>query len=71
MLATRGCHLRVVEAILSRDPNVNVVDYNGLSALAVAAREGYVDVSQHLINSGAYVNTGKEFWHNFYHLIFS
>jgi ankyrin repeat protein len=58
MLATRGCHLRVAEAILSREPNVNVVDYNGLSALAVAAREGYVEIAQLLINSGAYVNTG-------------
>lgn len=58
MLAVRGCHFKVVEAILSRDPNVNVVDYNGLSALTVAAREGYIEIAKALINSGAYVNTG-------------
>lgn len=58
MLATRGCHLKVVEALLSREPNVNVVDQNGLSALAIAAREGYIEIAQLLVNSGAYVNTG-------------
>jgi uncharacterized protein YuzB (UPF0349 family) len=40
MLATRGNHLKVVEHLFSRDPNVNIVDYNGLSALGIAAREG-------------------------------
>jgi ankyrin repeat protein len=59
MLATRGCHLKVVEALLSRDPNVNVVDYNGLSALAISSREGYIEIAQALITSGAYVNTGN------------
>jgi ankyrin repeat-rich membrane spanning protein len=59
MLATRGCHFKVVEALLSREPNVNVVDYNGLSALAISAREGYIEIAQALINSGAYVNTGR------------
>lgn len=40
MLATRGNYIQVVELLLSREPNVNVVDYNGLSALGIAAREG-------------------------------
>jgi ankyrin repeat protein len=40
MLATRGNYISVVEALLEREPNVNIVDYNGLSALGIAAREG-------------------------------
>jgi ankyrin repeat protein len=40
MLATRGNHIKVAEMLLARDPNVNIVDYNGLSALGIAAREG-------------------------------
>ena len=40
MLATRGNYIPVVEALLAREPNVNIVDYNGLSALGIAAREG-------------------------------
>lgn len=56
MLAVRGCHHRVVEMILSREPNVNVVDYNGLSALGSAAREGYVQIAQALLHCHAYVN---------------
>lgn len=41
MLATRGNHIKIVEVLMAREPNLNTVDYNGLSALGIAAREGY------------------------------
>uniref|UniRef100_A0A0M3HIQ7 ANK_REP_REGION domain-containing protein n=1 Tax=Ascaris lumbricoides TaxID=6252 RepID=A0A0M3HIQ7_ASCLU len=42
--------------LLAREPNVNVTDQNGLSALSIAAREGYFEIAEMLIQSGAYVN---------------
>ena len=39
MLATRGNYTKVVEVLLSYQPNVNLVDNNGLSALGISARE--------------------------------
>ncbi|KAJ1349872.1 hypothetical protein KIN20_005533 [Parelaphostrongylus tenuis] len=52
MLATKGNYLGVVDLLLTREPNVNVVD----QASRIAAREGYADICESLINSGAFVN---------------
>jgi len=61
MLASRGNHLKVVNLLLAREPNVNIVDYHGLSALATAAREGYTEVARTLIDAGAFVNLVDRF----------
>jgi ankyrin repeat protein len=42
MLASRGNYGKLVDTLLSREPNVNIVDYNGLSALGIASREVYI-----------------------------
>ncbi|VDK27994.1 unnamed protein product [Anisakis simplex] len=47
--------------ILSREPNVNVTDQNGLSALSIAAREGYFEIAEQLMQCGAYVNVSDRF----------
>ena len=37
-------------------PNVNAVDQDGLTALAIACKEGSTDIAFQLIAAGAYVN---------------
>jgi ankyrin repeat protein len=53
--------LKVANLLLAREPNVNIVDYHGLSALATAAREGYTEVARTLIDTGAFVNIVDRF----------
>lgn len=64
MLATRGNFIQVVELLLTREPNVNVADQNGLTALGMAARDGYADICESLINSGAFVNQCDRYFSN-------
>jgi ankyrin repeat-rich membrane spanning protein len=47
--------------LLKREPNVNVVDYNGLSALGIASREGYTKIAEELIHAGAFVNLADRY----------
>ena len=42
--------------LLQRGPNVNAVDQEGLTALAIACKEGSTDIVFQLIAAGAYVN---------------
>ena len=68
MMATRGNYQNVVDILLSREPNINVADQvrphpsfpvllqNGLTALGIAAREGYIGICELLIHAGAFVN---------------
>lgn len=42
--------------LLEHKPNVNALDKDGCTALAIACKEGYYDISLALINSGAYIN---------------
>jgi ankyrin repeat-rich membrane spanning protein len=41
LVATRGNFILIVEILLERSPNVNTVDKDGLTALAIACKEGY------------------------------
>lgn len=42
--------------LLEHKPNVNAVDKDGCTALAIAAREGYHEIASALLNAGAYIN---------------
>lgn len=42
--------------LLEHKPNVNALDKDGCTALAIACKEGYYDIALALINSGAYIN---------------
>lgn len=51
-----GNHLEIVQMILEHKPNVNALDKDGYTALAIACKEGYYDIAVALINTGAYIN---------------
>lgn len=42
--------------LLEHKPNVNALDKDGYTALAIACKEGYYDIALALINSSAYIN---------------
>lgn len=42
--------------LLEHKPNVNALDKDGCTALAIACKEGYYDIVVALLNSGAYIN---------------
>ena len=56
ILAARCNSEPIVEALLSVEASVNLVDKDGCSALYHAAREGYVQIAQMLLDSAAFVN---------------
>lgn len=55
-MATLGNHLEVVLLLLEHKPNVNALDKDGCTALAIACREGHHEIANALLNAGAYVN---------------
>ena len=55
-MAVRGNFPSVVSLLLEEKPNVNAVDQEGLTALALACKEGSTDIAYQLISAGAYVN---------------
>lgn len=48
--------MEVVSLLLEHKPNVNALDKDGCTALAIACREGYHEIANALLNAGAYVN---------------
>ena len=56
LVAVRGNFPAVVSLLLQHGPNVNAVDQEGLTALAIACKEGSTDIVYQLIAAGAYVN---------------
>lgn len=56
VVATLGNHVEVVSLLLEHKPNVNALDKDGCTALAIACREGYHEIANALLNAGAYVN---------------
>ena len=50
--ATRANKCEIVEQVLSKGPNVNTVDKDGLTALGIACKEGYTDIALKLLNAG-------------------
>ena len=56
LVATRGNHVEAVNLILEKSPNVNSVDRDGMTALAVACKEGYSEIAFKLLTAGAYTN---------------
>ena len=56
LVATRGNHIEAVQHILEKSPNVNSVDRDGMTALAIACKEGYSEIAFKLLSSGAYTN---------------
>lgn len=55
-MATLGNHVDVVLLLLEHKPNVNALDKDGCTALAIACREGHHEIANALLNAGAYVN---------------
>lgn len=55
-ICTLGNHFEIVQMLLEYKPNVNALDKDGYTALAIACKEGYYDIALSLINSGAYIN---------------
>ena len=56
LVATRGNHAEAVDLILEKSPNVNAVDRDGMTALAIACKEGYCEIAFKLLSAGAYTN---------------
>ena len=56
LVAVRGNHPAVVSLLLKHRPNMNAVDKDGLTALAIACKEGSTDIVYQLVAAGAYVN---------------
>ena len=56
LMAVRGNYPNIVSLLLKHSPNVNAVDQDGMTALAVACKEGNSDIAFQLIAAGAYVN---------------
>jgi ankyrin repeat-rich membrane spanning protein len=52
----------VVKAILEHKPNINALDKDGCSALTIACKEGFHEISVSLINHGAYININVIFF---------
>lgn len=42
--------------MLEYKPNVNALDKDGCTALAIACREGHHEIANALVNAGAYIN---------------
>ena len=49
----------IVEQVLSKGPNVNAVDKDGLTALGIACKEGYTDIALKLLNAGESYSNSK------------
>ena len=49
----------IVEQVLSKGPNVNAVDKDGLTALGIACKEGYTDIALKLLNAGKSYSKSK------------
>uniref|UniRef100_A0A672R1D3 Kinase D-interacting substrate of 220 kDa-like n=1 Tax=Sinocyclocheilus grahami TaxID=75366 RepID=A0A672R1D3_SINGR len=49
-------YTEVVKELLKRNPNVNMTDKDGNTALMIAAKEGYTEIVQDLLDAGTYVN---------------
>ena len=62
LVATRGNHVEAVDFILEKSPNVNAVDRDGMTALAIACKEGYNEIAFKLLSAGAYTNLQVGFW---------
>lgn len=60
-----GNHFEIVQMLLEHKPNVNALDKDGYTALAIACKEGYYDIALALINSGAYINVQVNLIHNY------
>ena len=56
LVSVRGNYPSIVSLLLRHGPNVNAVDQEGLTALAIACKEGSTDIVYQLIAAGAYVN---------------
>lgn len=58
VLAARSNHQHIVKLLLSHSPppNVNVVDKDGFTALAIACKEGNLNIVHQLISHGAHIN---------------
>ena len=56
LVATRGNHIEAVDLILEKAANINAVDRDGMTALAIACKEGYTEIAFKLLASGAYTN---------------
>ena len=56
LVAVRGNYPAIVSLLLDHSPNVNAVDQDGLTALAIACKEGSTDIAYQLMATGAYVN---------------
>lgn len=56
IVAVRGGFKELVKEILKRNPNMNMTDKDGNTALMIAAIEGYTEIVQDLLDAGTYVN---------------
>ena len=56
LMSVRGNYPAIVSLLLRHSPNVNAVEQDGLTALAIACKEGSTDIAFQLMAAGAYVN---------------
>lgn len=52
-----GGHQDVVSLLLEKKPNINCLDKDGSTALAIACKEGFQEIASNLITAGAYLNS--------------
>lgn len=56
IVATQGNFIDVVNSLLEFKPNINALDKDGCSALTLACKEGYYEITTALLAAGAYIN---------------
>ena len=56
LVACRGNATEVVDLILEKGPNINVVDRDGMTALAIASKEGFYEIALKLLACGAHTS---------------
>ncbi|XP_076083203.1 uncharacterized protein LOC143054168 [Mytilus galloprovincialis] len=54
--ATNGGHDQIVETLITKDFDVNIVDMQGRTALAIACEEGFTKIVKFLVDNNADVN---------------
>ncbi|VDI67910.1 Hypothetical predicted protein [Mytilus galloprovincialis] len=54
--ATNGGHDQIVETLITKDFDVNIVDIQGRTALAIACEEGFTKIVKFLVDNNADVN---------------
>jgi ankyrin repeat protein len=60
-VAVRGHNLAEVQSALEKEKDIDIIDFDGRTALGHAAAEGQIDIVRFLIDHGANINSQDNF----------